>query len=173
MATSKIRVQGYLHNDLYYQFEQERLKWNLTQSQAIERILSDRYQIDNKLIGINASDSKETDSSRLEQIENRIARIESKLFSESPSESINLSRETLRICESPSELPGDLSKGISQRALARRFNCSHTFIGKLQKLGEIGSYSKQYDPAGIVWEFRDGKYHPTKEVSATCQSAIK
>lgn len=44
MATDKPRIQAYVLSKLYQQFEAERLTWGLSQSQALERILLERYQ---------------------------------------------------------------------------------------------------------------------------------
>lgn len=46
MATDKPRIQAYVLSKLYQQFEAERLTWGLSQSQALERILLERYQDD-------------------------------------------------------------------------------------------------------------------------------
>ena len=43
MATSKPKIQGYVERSLFDQFETERHHWGLTQSQALERVLAERY----------------------------------------------------------------------------------------------------------------------------------
>lgn len=43
MATSKPKLQGYIDQQLFDQFEIEQRQWGLTQSQALERILAERY----------------------------------------------------------------------------------------------------------------------------------
>lgn len=44
VSSNKPRIQSYIESMLYEQFEQERLAWGLSQSQALERMLSERYQ---------------------------------------------------------------------------------------------------------------------------------
>lgn len=46
MATSKPKVQGYVSRDIFEQFEVDRVAWGLSQSQALERILNERYGIE-------------------------------------------------------------------------------------------------------------------------------
>ena len=77
--------------------------------------------------------------------------------------------------EVPNTVPStiDLSKGISQRSLARRLNCSHAYIGKLQKLGGLDEFTKQSDPDKLHWELRGKKYYPTTEVSSDRVIAVK
>ena len=88
----------------------------------------------------------------------------------------NLESDTSEITnnlESDTSEIADLVKGISQRLLGKRLGCSHTFVAKLRSLGKIGSYSKQHDPDGLEWEFRDGKYYPAAEVSTSRSIAVK
>lgn len=44
MATNKVKIQGYIKRDIFEQFEAERIVWGLSHSQAIERILAERYE---------------------------------------------------------------------------------------------------------------------------------
>lgn len=242
MSTNKPRIQAYIQSDLYQQFEQERSQWGVSQSQALERMLLERYQFDNTVnfrqpkqeydltwIKVSLGNIRER-LTRLEIANNLDDDIAIKLDSEMPSDlpilsnlksvseldssllsdsglvaselnselngsllgelDDNLPSELELVAseldsdlelvtsesvtsELDSSLPSELIKGISQRALARRLKCSHTLIGKLEKAGEIGSYTKQHDPAGLEWEFRAGKYYPATEVSSDRQSAIK
>lgn len=43
MTTSKQRIQAYVDLQLFEAFEAERIEWNISQSQALERILAERY----------------------------------------------------------------------------------------------------------------------------------
>ena len=54
MSTSKPRIQAYVGSGLYQQFEQDREAWGLSQSQALERILSERYQADKQIDSIDS-----------------------------------------------------------------------------------------------------------------------
>lgn len=290
MSTTKPRIQAYVQGEIYQQFEQERSQWDLSQSQALERILSERYQLDNKAVNepdmkvlasvqildhslaalrnrvealelllksplpiseselvTNESDSElpilsylksvgETESELLSELKNdRDSKLDSKFYSElqlvqealnklptrlrgfndkykrenglskvrMPSGTIvegiivdfSLRSKSCKLFnpitdshwsadlkdiilpgeldgELPSEssnslpselddsLPSELLEGISQRALARRLKCSHPYLGKLQKAGEIGRYTQKADPDGIEWELKEGKYYP-------------
>ncbi len=44
MSTQKPRIQAYVQSELYQAFERERSQWGISQSQALERVLSERYQ---------------------------------------------------------------------------------------------------------------------------------
>ncbi len=44
MSTNKPRIQAYIDIDLYNHFEVQRINWGVSQSQALERILADRFQ---------------------------------------------------------------------------------------------------------------------------------
>lgn len=43
MTTNKQRIQGYIDLQLFESFETERAVWDISQSQALERILTERY----------------------------------------------------------------------------------------------------------------------------------
>lgn len=43
MSTKKQRIQAYVEQALFEAFEAERSTWGVSQSQALERILSERY----------------------------------------------------------------------------------------------------------------------------------
>ncbi len=213
MASSKPKIQGYIEQATFNRFEAYRQESNLSQSQALEKILI------KFLGGDRISEIQEQDYSlkmdlqyaitEIEKLQERVRRLEitSNLDGESlgitgnlDSESLgitgNLDSESLGITgnlESESlgitgnldseslgitgNLDSDslskLSEGLSQRALAKRLKCSHTLIGKFQKIGQLNSYSKEHDPVGIAWEFRDGKYYPALQVNSDRQSAIK
>ena len=64
--------------------------------------------------------------------------------------------------ELTSELPSmlEFSNGLSADSLARRFGVTYPYILKLEKQGEIEGFSKEADPQGWEWEFRDGQYYP-------------
>ena len=56
MATSKQRIQAYIDQQLFESFEAERAAWDISQSQALERILAERYNT--KAIEAPISDSE-------------------------------------------------------------------------------------------------------------------
>ncbi len=202
MASSKPKIQGYIEQATFNRFEAYRQESNLSQSQALEKILI------KFLGGDRISEIQEQDYSlkmdlqyaitEIEKLQERVRRLEitsnldveslgntGNLDSESlgltgnlESESLgitgNLDSESLGITGNlDSDSLSKLSEGLSQRALAKRLKCSHTLIGKFQKIGQLNSYSKEHDPVGIAWEFRDGKYYPALQVNSDRQSAIK
>lgn len=59
MTTEKIRIQAYVERSLFERFEAERKDWHTSQSQGLERLLSERY-------GINIDNPN---SERLERLE--------------------------------------------------------------------------------------------------------
>ena len=58
MATAKPKLQGYVREDLFSEFEKERHSLGLSQSQTLEKVLSERYQI--KLISTEGWFNKES-----------------------------------------------------------------------------------------------------------------
>jgi hypothetical protein len=55
MTTTKPKIQGYIDQKLADQFEAERQAWGLTQSQALERILAERYGMRQSREGITSN----------------------------------------------------------------------------------------------------------------------
>jgi hypothetical protein len=55
-----------------------------------------------------------------------------------------------------------LASGLSQRKLGERLGVSHTIVGKSKDKGAapLAEWSKEKDPDGLAWEFREGKYYP-------------
>jgi hypothetical protein len=54
-----------------------------------------------------------------------------------------------------------ISDGLSGRGLAKRLDVDRTgFQGKRDNPEKLASYTRDRDPDGIAWEFRDGKYYP-------------
>lgn len=265
VSTNKPRIQAYVDSRLHEQFEQERSHWGISQSQALERMLAERYQSDiardrevasdRDLMPLITSINKlRLQVSNLEdELEERLlnkleSRFSSSLLSELPSK-LPVKKESLKdkwdreveekyrwddgylhikqadgsvkltsgslgdvskkyntcklfdpytdsqyrvdidrlipagnsdseselvtdelpseselvtdelLSESDSKLL-DLNKGISQRSLAKRLNCSHAYIGKLQKLGGLDYYASQVDPDNLQWELKGRKYYP-------------
>ena len=74
MATSKPRIQAYVEQSLFDSFKAEQDAWGLTQSEALERILAERY---------GRKDDVETSSNQLEQsfLEGRLDRLDKLLQS--------------------------------------------------------------------------------------------
>jgi len=66
MATSKQRIQAYIDQQLFESFEAERVEWNLSQSQALERILAERYQAEKRSLATGAN------SDRLKWLEDKL-----------------------------------------------------------------------------------------------------
>lgn len=90
MSTDKLRVQAYLHSDIYYQFDRERMSLGLTQSQALEKILIERYGAANKPENPKP-ESLDWIRSAFKDLQERVSKLEldSELFSESFSESVS------------------------------------------------------------------------------------
>ena len=56
---------------------------------------------------------------------------------------------------------GELSDGLSERALALRFKIDKSGIARWKtNPGKLADYTRDRDPDGLAWEFRDGKYYP-------------
>lgn len=53
-----------------------------------------------------------------------------------------------------------LSKGLGQRALAKRLGCTYQWLTDKVILGGLDSWSKGEDPQGVSWELKDGKFYP-------------
>lgn len=66
MSTNKPRIQAYVDSSLHQQFEHERSLWDVSQSQALERILLERYQ---------SNSSNQVVSNRLEARLERVEKI--------------------------------------------------------------------------------------------------
>ena len=45
MPSNKPKLQGYVDQSLFDKFQDERLRWNISQSEALEKILSERYYV--------------------------------------------------------------------------------------------------------------------------------
>ena len=124
MSTNKPRIQTYVDASLYQQFEQERSQWGLSQSQAFERILSERYQSDRpeQLPGdhdltplIASINELRLKVSTLEdELESRLlAKLESRLLGSLPSESELVTSESeLVTSELDSSLPSELDSSL-------------------------------------------------------------
>lgn len=59
--------------------------------------------------------------------------------------------------------PVDLSKGLLQNDLCRRLKVvGHTRLSKNRRLGAsaLAMYTRQRDPDGKAWGYRDGRYYP-------------
>ena len=55
----------------------------------------------------------------------------------------------------------ELNDGLSERALALRFKIDKSGISRWKTNPEkLAAYTRDRDPNGIAWEFRDGKYYP-------------
>lgn len=74
MATDKPKIQGYIAQSLFDQFEAERQQWGLKQSQALERILSERY-------GQEYNQSSQQSFDQYESIQKQISNLTSKFVS--------------------------------------------------------------------------------------------
>ena len=58
----------------------------------------------------------------------------------------------------------ELDDGLSERALALRFKIDKSGIARWKTNPEkLAAYTRDRDPNGIAWEFRDGKYYPLAE----------
>lgn len=113
MSTDKLRVQAYLHSDIYYQFDKERMTLGLTQSQALEKILIERYDVANKTENPKP-ESLDWIRSAFEDLQERVSKLEldSELFGESFSESVSdTSNEIL------SQIIGEINHEVRVRQL--------------------------------------------------------
>lgn len=93
MATDKPRIQAYVLSKLYQQFESERLTWGLSQSQALERILLERYK-DNRSEQV-IGDALEARLNRVEKICNLL--VTSQLQNLSPEQKSIITMSNLLI----------------------------------------------------------------------------
>ncbi len=80
-------------------------------------------------------------------------------------ESLKQRQQTPRATPSASfakESTTALTSGLSQRKLGERLGVSHTIVGKSKDKGAtpLAEWSKEKDPDGLAWEFREGKYYP-------------
>jgi len=60
---------------------------------------------------------------------------------------------------------GELSDGLSRNALAKRIERDPKSLTEVKNKSpvKLASYTKERDPDGIAWEFRDEKYYPLVE----------
>lgn len=59
----------------------------------------------------------------------------------------------------------EITTGLSQRGLGRRLGMSDVAIAKAKKTKDadgFAAWSKEKDPKGQAWEYRDGKYYAMK-----------
>jgi len=118
VSTNKLRIQAYVESNLYQQFENERLSWGVSQSQALERILLERYQHDSGEQVVSTRESVHW-TSLVEDLRKRVERLESNLPGELnnnlPGESTSESTSELNNNlpgESTNELPSELGSSL-------------------------------------------------------------
>lgn len=184
MATNKQRIQAYIDQQLFDCFEADRLRWNVSQSQALERILAERYNAKVQsntsypiLEAIESQNSSEQltrleaeirgmvtlNHSRFEQVFNRLNHLEGAVTQLLSSESSS---------ELPSESSGELSSESSgelpSKSSSEIISGSHPFFDRfvicnLQADGEPDYWTGE----GFSCDIRQGLLYSNLKRSET------
>ncbi|KJH69415.1 hypothetical protein [Aliterella atlantica] len=159
MSTNKLRIQAYVQSELYQQFEQERSQWDVSQSQALERILLERYQHDSGEQAISTRESVHW-IALVEDLRKRVERLESNLPSELDS---SLPSELESVT---SELDSELSDNLpSESTTSLPSESPKLVVCKLYKNNPNDPQSWRYwagDKAGFVEDLNKAKTYTDK-----------
>ena len=149
MPSSKPKVYAYFPESLYEKVVQFRKEHQLlSDSQALIVIVSKYFNHSNEA----EEQPKEDVVKRLTDVETKLAELAS-LF--------NASNVTVRYSV-PNSVPSTtLEKGLSQRQLSKRLKCGMETLQKYRgNPDKLLEWSKERDPNGLAWEFKEGSYHP-------------
>ena len=195
MATKNRRVAAYLPLEVdkaFIEFKIERglateESPNRSDSQALIQLMSEFLGVGHSVAYSSESDVLE----RLSRLEDEVAHlraqvndvaaarvdVKGELLSELRSELVNATPGQLSILDEPShmvdepnqplKLPDKLLKGLSARALERRWPVSRRTIGAHKETSreEFLQWSAEQDPEGIGWEYRGTRYYPVIDLN--------